>query len=262
MTTTIPDFSRVTERPGQKASALQMQMLKARYGWAARYAQAADVLEAACGAAMGLSVLARVARSVTAGDLDETNLAEARSAYAGEPRITLRRLDAMDLPYEAGSFDLLLLFEALYYLPSAAGFFAEARRVLRPGGRLLITCVNPQWSGFNPSPFSVRYLNAADLARLLTEAGFAPEIHAAFPEERTWRDALTGWIRRLAVWLHLIPRTMGNKALLKRLFYGRLETVPAQLGPGVIQPAGLTPLDAAGDLSQYRVLYAAAEKVS
>jgi SAM-dependent methyltransferase len=257
-----PDFSRVTERPGQKASALQMHMLRARYSWAARQARDADVLEVACGAGMGLGLLASAARSVTAGDLDENNLADALEAYGSGPRITLRRLDAMALPFEAASFDLVLLFEALYYLPDAARFFEHARRVLRPGGRLLIVSVNPQWTGFNPSPFARRYATAADLQRELTEAGFVTGVDAAFPESPGRLGAAVDRIRRVAVKLHLIPRTMAAKALLKRLFYGRLEDVPARLGPASIEPAELTPATQAGNLARFRVLYTTARKVT
>jgi SAM-dependent methyltransferase len=259
---TIPDFASVTERPGQKATALQLRMLKARYGWAASQAQGADVLEAACGAGLGLDVLARVARSVAAGDLDEANLAAARETYRGSPRIALRTLDALNLPYAADSFDLVLLFEALYYLPSAARFFAEARRVLRDRGRLLIASVNPEWTGFHPSPYSVRYHTAAELARELSVAGFAADIHAGFPERDSWRDRAVDRLRRAAAAGGLIPRTMHGKALLKRMFYGRLERIPARLGPGVIQPEQMTPAAACPDLTRFRVLYAAARKVS
>lgn len=258
----IPDFSRVTERPGQKASALQMRMLQARYGWAARYAVGADVLEAACGAGLGLGMLARLARSVAAGDLDEANLAAARETYQNAPGISLRRLDAMELPYPEESFDLVLLFEALYYLPSPARFFAEAWRVLRPQGRLLIASVNPAWTGFNPSPYSVYYHTAAELARELEAAGFAAEIQAGFPERDSWRDRAVDWIRRRAAHLRLIPRTMAGKALLKRVFYGRLERLPSQLEAAAIQPEQMTAADECADLSRFRVLYAAARKVS
>src|SRR5271156_5958760 len=99
------DFSKVTELPGQRATRIQMAMLRARYGWAASRAKDADVLEVACGAGLGLAWLTGVARSVEAGDLDATNCELAR----------VRRMDALDLPFKDQSFDLVLLFEALYY---------------------------------------------------------------------------------------------------------------------------------------------------
>ena len=47
------------------------------------------------------------------------------------------------------------------------------RRVLRPAGKLLICSANSAWSGFNPSPFSVRYHDAESMARLFSGHGFA-----------------------------------------------------------------------------------------
>jgi SAM-dependent methyltransferase len=255
---TAPDFSLVSERPGQKASALQLRMLAARYHWAARHAAGADVLEAACGAGMGLPVLAAAARSVTAGDLDPRLLAEARAAAAGDPRITVRALDAQQLPFPAASFDQVLLFEALYYLPRAEQFLAEAHRVLRPGGCLRIVTVNREWSGFNPSPHAARYFSAGELRAALAAAGFGVTIEAAFPEQRSARAALVGALRQLAVRLRLIPRTMAGKTLLKRLFMGRLSPIPERL-EAAAGPESLTPAEQA-DLTRYRVLYATARK--
>jgi SAM-dependent methyltransferase len=233
-------------------------MLAARYHWAARHAAGADVLEAACGAGMGLPVLAARARSVVAGDLDPRLLAEARAAAAGDPRITVRALDAQQLPFPAASFDEVLLFEAVYYLPRAEQFFAEAHRVLRPGGHLRIVTVNREWRGFNPSPHAVRYFSAAELHEALSAAGFRVVLEAAFPEQPSASSALIGGIRKLAVRLHLIPRTMSGKALLKRLFMGRLSPIPERL-EAAAEPEALQPAEQA-DLARYRVLYATARK--
>lgn len=255
-----PQFATVTERPGQRASRLQLAMLAARYAWARAYAADRDVLEVACGAGMGLGVLAASARSVHAGDLDEANLTAARLTYRGEDRIHIRAFDALDLPFPDESFDLLLLFEAIYYLPGAGRFFEEARRVLRPDGHLLIASVNREWSGFNPSPYHTQYLSASELHVRLEEKGFSVELHAGFREPRSVLSYAIGVVRRAAVALNLIPRTMRGKALLKHLFYGRLEPVPARLAADQGSFETLVPLPSATPLTRYRVLYAAARK--
>ena len=229
-------------------------MLAARYAWAASFARDADVLEVACGAGLGLKWLAGVARSVEAGDVDDANCARARGSG-----VVVRRMDALDLPFEAGSFDLVLLFEALYYLPCAARFFGEARRVLRPGGRLLMTMANPDWSGFNASPSCSRYFSADKLGNALAAGGFQGRVWAAFPEERGRASIAIGWVRRTAARLGWIPKTMRGKAWLKRVFYGPLEVIPQALAPrpfdmGMLKEAARVRLD------QYRVLYAEAVK--
>lgn len=248
----------VTEQPGQPASRIQLEMLEARYAWAADQASGKDVLEAGCGAGMGLPVLADVARSVQAGDVDTENLRAARVVCAKRSNITLGKFHAEELPFPDKSFDLALLFEAIYYLPDVRRFFKETQRVLRPGGALLIVTVNPEWSGFNPSPLKTRYWSAADLRTALREGGFAARVQGAFPETTGCTAAAIGWVRRAAVGLNLVPRTMQGKALLKRIFYGSLRGVPSRLGASSQRPR-LEELDAAGS-RRYRVLYATARK--
>lgn len=252
------DYLAVTERPGQSASRIQLEMLEARYAWAADQAREKDVLEAACGAGMGLPVLGRVARSVQAGDVDVENLRAAHVACAGSPNITARAFHAEQLPFPSESFDLVLLFEAIYYLPDARRFFQETQRVLRPGGTLLVVTVNPEWDGFNPSPLCTRYWSAAELLAALEEAGFAARVQGAFPETANWISWSIGLVRRAAVALNLVPRTMKGKALLKRIFYGPLEVVPPRAGASILPPQ-LDELSSAGS-RRHRVLYASARK--
>jgi SAM-dependent methyltransferase len=255
-----PSYLAVTEQPGQPASQIQIEMLEARYAWAAKQAREKDVLEAGCGAGMGLPVLGRVARSVQAGDVDAENLRASRAACVGHANVTLRAFHAQDLPFPDDAFDLVLLFEAIYYVPNVRRFLEETRRVLRPGGTLLVVTVNPEWDGFNPSPLKTRYWSAEDLLALLREGGFAARVQGAFPETASLNRWAIGLVRRAAVTLNLIPRTMRGKALLKRIFYGRLKAVPAQVGDSNLCPR-LEELDTAGS-RHHRVLYATGHKTA
>jgi SAM-dependent methyltransferase len=255
-----PDFSTVTEQPGQLATRLQLAMLSARYAWAAGYAAGKDVAEIACGAGLGLGWLARLATTVEAGDLNDANCRTAQETYGARDNIRIRTLDALDLPFPRQSLDVLLLFEAIYYLPGAERFFMEARRVLRPGGTLLIATVNCQWSGFNPSPFHSRYFSASELADALARHGFGVQVRAGFPERTGPSARLVDAVRRAAVALRLIPRTMAGKAFLKRLFYGTLQAIPAELEPARGNSGPFVPVPGA-DLNRYRVLYAEARKL-
>jgi len=249
----------VTEQPGQPASRMQLEMLEARYRWAAAHARGKDVLEAGCGTGIGLPMVADVAWSVQAGDVDANNLRAAAEACAGRCNIELRAFHAENLPFADESFDLLLLFEAIYYLADVRRFFKEARRVLRPGGILLIATVNPAWTGFNPSPFRTRYLSAGDLLTELAAAGFTARVQGAFQEATGWMAGATGMVRRAAVALKLVPRTLRGKALLKRIFYGPLKPLPQRLahGPGRSQVFSEMDCTAA---TTCRVLYVTAQK--
>lgn len=244
-----PDFSTVTEQPGLPCSALQRAMIEARYAWAVEHAFNKDVLEVACGAGLGLEALARVARSVEAGDVDSSNVSLARHACARVANCRVERIDALDLPFDDASLDLVLLFEAVYYLSDARRFFSEARRVLRPGGELLLVTVNPEWSGFHPSPFHTCYPPALELRKLLVESGFSSRVSAAFPENPSPLSLL----KKLASRTGLMPRTMRGKILIKRLVFGRLTPLPERLSAP--RAASLTPVQHLGTLRRHRVLY-------
>jgi SAM-dependent methyltransferase len=260
MSAAASPYLTVTEQPGQLASREQLAMMAARYAWAASYAAGCDVLEVACGSGTGIGFLAEVARQVAAGDIDNANLHAARKTYAGHPRIDIRRMNAMSLTSIDRSRDLVLLFEAIYYLSDARCFFREAHRVLRPGGRLLIATANCEWDGFNPSPLHTRYWSASELREALQEHGFGVQIHAGFPAETGVLHACVGFLRRAAVSLGLVPKTMTGKAFLKRIFYGPLRPIPGRIDPREFAHATLTKVQVDTNLARYKVLYVAAQK--
>jgi len=190
-------------------------------------------------------------------DYTEALLRTARRHYGG--RVPLVRLDAQTLPFKPRSFDLVLLYEAIYYLASPDGFVDEAARVLRKNGQLLICSVNCEWREFNPSPFSTSYLSAGELSTLLGRHGFSVEVYGAAPvaARSVWENAVNV-MKRIAVGLGLIPKTMRGKARLKRLVYGRLSSLPAEIDIGETceENAGIVPLRAAGPVRGYKILYA------
>lgn len=253
---TTPDFSTITELPGNLASAEQLSMIHTRYRLAAEACADMDVLEAACGPGRALGYLACRVNSIVGGDLTASLVDKANRHYAG--RIKIVQMDAQAMPWGDRSFDAVILYEALYYLPSVDAFLQEARRVLRPGGLLLLCAPNCEWAEFNPSPFSRKYHSASELRRLLEDAGFSTEIRAGFRVAHdTWVGKIVAAARRVAVALGLVPKTMKGKALLKRIFYGRL----AELGPEIdtTAPIGeLCPVGS-GPVENYKVLYAIAK---
>ena len=230
-------------------------MLVTRYVVARDHGTDKNVLEVACGSGIGLGMLARRARRVVGGDFTLSLLRTARRQYG--PRIPLVRLDAQALPFGPSSFDVVLLYEAIYYLRCAEHFLAEAQRVLRHDGVLIVCTVNREWVDFNPSPFSTRYYSASELSSLFEAAGFRCTILGAFPVSRSRGiDALVSLTRRTAVALRLIPRTMKGTQILKRLFLGRLTPLPSELldHPGISQEP-LTPIQEGHRVDRFKVIY-------
>ncbi|MBY4897135.1 class I SAM-dependent methyltransferase [Cupriavidus sp. AU9028] len=74
---------------------------------------------------------------LTATDLNAPMLARAEATGVGGRKVQWRQADAMQLPFDDGSFDLVVCQFGVMFFPDKAKAFAEARRVLRPGGTLL-----------------------------------------------------------------------------------------------------------------------------
>jgi SAM-dependent methyltransferase len=66
-------------------------------------------------------------------DLFEDKIALARKAL---PRCRFVAASALDLPFEAASFDHVLVRDVIHHIPEPARLVAEVRRVLAPGGRV------------------------------------------------------------------------------------------------------------------------------
>ncbi len=235
-------------------------MLYTRYAFAAALSESRDVLEVACGGGPGLGYLAKRARRVVGGDYTERLLVQAARHYRGG--IPLVRLDAQTLPFRSGSVGVVLLYEALYYLAEAGLFVEEAWRVLARPGCLIVSTVNREWPDFNPSPFSTRYLSGRELFALLRDRGFHTEIYGAFPVKRgSPSERVISGIRRAAVRLHLIPRTMRGKELLKRVFLGRLAAFPAEVVEAMAPYCAPARLRPNGPIRDFKMLFAVGKRI-
>jgi ubiquinone/menaquinone biosynthesis C-methylase UbiE len=73
---------------------------------------------------------------ITATDLNEPMLAQAQSALSGT-RVKWRQADALALPFDAASFDVVACQFGAMFFPDRVKGYAEARRVLKPGGRFV-----------------------------------------------------------------------------------------------------------------------------
>jgi len=250
------DYSVITERPGLGVTQEQLAMLYTRYCTAAGFCEGKHVLEIACGPGIGLGFLAHKASRVVGGDIDESLLHLAQEQYRGRKNIELKIFDAHHLPFTNRSFDVIVLFEAIYYLENPHRFLEECRRVLCKGGALLICMANKECPEFVSSPFSVRYLSASELFGLLSEHGFDTEIFGAFPLEVAGiKGRAVSLARRVVTALRLMPGSLKVRAILKRVFYGRLVVLPQELKAGMTEAYPLTPISLGSQYAQYKVLY-------
>ena len=126
---------------------------------------------------------------IHAVDVEQRRVDFARSQYAPLP-FDVCRPDGLDFP--DASFDIVLSIVVLPFVPDDDAYLAEIRRVLRPGGRLVIATKTSQflprvWKrlsgqrkrGRHPSP-GVRHHDAAEAAALLERHGFRILTRCAF----------------------------------------------------------------------------------
>ncbi len=101
-----------------------------------------DVLDIACGDGVLTELLAGHARSITGVDISPTLIKAAGERLRAYPNVRLIEADMHALPLEAGRFDPVFLMHALAYTRKPQDVLAEAARLLRPGGRLIVTALN------------------------------------------------------------------------------------------------------------------------
>jgi SAM-dependent methyltransferase len=95
-----------------------------------------DALDAACGTGRHTAFLASAGHRVVGVDSSPDMLAVARSRV---PDVTFCGGELARLPFPDGRFDLVVCALALAHVESLEPVFAEFARVLRPGGRLVVS---------------------------------------------------------------------------------------------------------------------------
>lgn len=147
--------------------------------------------------AAGTGIVSRVLRDrlpaaaqLTATDLNEPMLAIAKGKFTSTDRVDFRIVDAQALPFADGAFDAMVCQFGIMFFPDKPKSFAEAYRVLAPGGRYFFSVWDThRYNGFarvtdavlkktfpdNPPgfyrvPFSCAPIDP--LKEMLIEAGF------------------------------------------------------------------------------------------
>ena len=222
-------FSGVTELVGQMISHEQFVRMLNRYQWASSFVAGKDVLELACGAGQGLHLLSSKAKSVVGSDVDPSIVCEAQKNNS-DIGVSILNFSADNIPYPEDSFDVVVLFEAIYYIPDFLVAAKEISRVLRPGGVLLISSANPLLFDFVKSPYSVRYYSKAELSEVLASEFHHLEFFGFVDVSKvSLRQKLLRPIKAFIAKLNLMPRDMRSKEILKRVFFGKLVSMPTSL---------------------------------
>ncbi|MCH9675724.1 MAG: class I SAM-dependent methyltransferase [Gammaproteobacteria bacterium] len=111
----------------------------------------ARVLEIACGTGISTRHLANAlpaGSEIVATDLNEAMLEYARQVNGALPGVTYAQADALDLPYNSESFDVVVCQFGIMFFPDKAKGMSEMRRVTRTGGTVALNV----WDGFADNP--------------------------------------------------------------------------------------------------------------
>jgi ubiquinone/menaquinone biosynthesis C-methylase UbiE len=132
--------------------------------------------------------------------LDMLLLARDRLERAGLRHCSVRQGDIYDLPLERDSFDAVILHQVLHFLDDGARAVAEAARVLRPGGSLLIVDFAPHEQEFLREQYAHRRLGFAPemVNQWISAAGLDPVLFRSLPPEpgSEGKIAVSLWLAR------------------------------------------------------------------
>jgi 2-polyprenyl-3-methyl-5-hydroxy-6-metoxy-1,4-benzoquinol methylase len=181
-------------------------------------------LEVGPGSGVYVPLLARLFDRVTVADVHDAYLDAARAVAAAHPNVTVVRDDVRAPALPPASFDVVLCTEVIEHIEESRAALAGIRRLLRPGGVLLLS--TPQRYSplevcakvaFLPGLISlvrlvyrepiiptghVNLMTAGQVRRQLREAGFAVrESHTSGMYVPVLAEAGGETARRLEAWL-------------------------------------------------------------
>jgi SAM-dependent methyltransferase len=161
------------ERPTTARSGQEIEDLH-RYFLARELCRGLDVLDVAAGEGYGAALLGQVARSVVGVEISAEAVTHAAASYRG-PNVRFLGGDARGLPLVDACVDAVVSFETIEHFCEHDRFVAEIRRVLRPGGRLVVS--TPERDAYSPSGSCANPHHKRELSR----SEFIALMHGAFP---------------------------------------------------------------------------------
>jgi ubiquinone/menaquinone biosynthesis C-methylase UbiE len=120
-------------------------------------------------------------------DLNQAMLDHAATRQESDDRIEWRQADALDLPFESASFDVVCCQFGAMFLPDRVAGYAEARRVLRPGGRFVFNV----WDRIEENAFAEDVANAVAAAFTQDPPRFLARIPHGYHDVALIREELS-----------------------------------------------------------------------
>ena len=113
-----------------------------RYNFAVQLVKDKRVLDIACGSGYGAAMLVESgAKEVVGGDIDDEVIRAAKDRYKNS-NLNFEKVNAEELFFNDEYFDVVVSFETIEHIKDYKKYLSEIKRVLRPGGLLIISTPN------------------------------------------------------------------------------------------------------------------------
>ncbi len=140
-----------------------------RYALACEFVKGKKVLDIASGEGYGSNILSKVASHVTGVDISDEAVEHANQKYASESRLEYRVGSASKIPLDDASVDVVTSFETLEHTTEHEEFLKEIKRVLVPGGLLIMSTPDtvPYKVREPINPYHVKELTTEEFEQLI-----------------------------------------------------------------------------------------------
>ncbi len=201
----------IVERINYQPDNLFYREHEARYQFALPRLLPGPTLDIACGTGYGTHMLSRATAATTIGvDLYVPSLEDALRQSVADAYFLAG--NGQQLPFGRAAFGNIVCLETLEHVADAHAFLAELKRVLRPGGVLVLSTPNRLYSEEHHvrNPYHVREYGEAELRQLLGQfftrvdlfyQGFSARYHA---EVHGYANEIQARKRRLNVFMRLL----------------------------------------------------------
>lgn len=144
----------------------------ASYRFAENYCSGKRVIDLGCGSGYGAARLASIAAEVVGVDVSANAIAFAQDRYPARNLRFEAVASGEKLPFPDASFDVAISFQVIEHVADDAAYLREAKRILKPGGTLLLITPDRRFRllpGQKPwNRWHVREYSVASLRRLIS----------------------------------------------------------------------------------------------